>query len=238
MTAHVYLTKRDNGTLTPSRAADADALGEYPKGATVKAALTLPKSPDMLRWYWALIGHVAKGTGRDKDSLSYELLLRTGRFESLVLSTGREHFIPRSIAAMQYPQFKSYVDDAVEMILTDFLAGIRRVDLLREIGRMTGTQYSDFPVVDADTVSSPESSQGTGEDGAGAETQPPVAQAPAPTTLEEFDALLSAAAADGTEALKAAWEAVPNDMRAKLKTAMERRLKPAARAADGVDAES
>jgi len=51
-------------------------------------------------------------------------------------------------------------------------------------------------------------------------------------TFEEHDADLAAAASQGMEALRTAWNDLPKDVKATLKAAVERRHKPTAQAAD------
>ncbi|WP_170301009.1 hypothetical protein, partial [Rhodoplanes serenus] len=56
--------------------------------------------------------------------------------------------------------------------------------------------------------------------------------APGGRTLSDYDDDLTEAAAQGTDELRRAWQALPADIRAELKTALDRRHKPAAAAAD------
>ncbi|CAL8974592.1 hypothetical protein RHODGE_RHODGE_03283 [Rhodoplanes serenus] len=58
------------------------------------------------------------------------------------------------------------------------------------------------------------------------------APAPGGKTLSDHDDALTEAAAQGTDELRRAWQALPADIRAELKTALDRRHKPAAAAAD------
>lgn len=87
MSRNVFIVRRDDGSIAPWRAHDAEEIATYAIGKPIKAVLSLPRSPDENRFYWALIGLVAKGKGLDKDSLHTEILLRTRRFKSLVLQT-------------------------------------------------------------------------------------------------------------------------------------------------------
>lgn len=61
---------------------------------------------------------------------------------------------------------------------------------------------------------------------------------PGGKTMADYDADLVEAATRGTEALKQAWSALPADVRSALKTALDRRHKPAAAEADAAQRET
>lgn len=81
---------------------------------------------------------------------------------------------------------------------------------------------ADDPVGTADHATSEQS----------ADNLPAVQGEPAAKTLADYDTELATAAKSGTEALQAAWAAVPAGMKRSLKAALDRRHKPTADAAD------
>lgn len=114
---------------------------EFAVGSRVRATITKSKSKDMMSFYWALISHVAKGTGIQKEPLSHELLIRCGYVDALNVKGSTGYWIPKSIAKMDHVTFRNYVDAAIELICREYIAGVRRGDLIKKIERMVGITY-------------------------------------------------------------------------------------------------
>lgn len=129
--------------FAPVTGYDWEQHGLFADGARVRASITRRKSRDMLAFYWALVSHVAKGAGYQKEPLSQELLIRTGYVDALSFKDGTVHAVPQSIAKMPHETFRSYVDAAIDLIIADYVTGMRRGDLLREVERMIGLSFAD-----------------------------------------------------------------------------------------------
>lgn len=97
----------------------------------------------MNAFYWAFVTLVAKGIGWDKDSLSDELLIRTGRIDTLKLyANGDIKTQPKRISKMDHAEFTAYVDDAIDLCLKDYIAMAKR-DFLRAAAKMARVTYDE-----------------------------------------------------------------------------------------------
>lgn len=139
MPIEILLTVTPRG-FEPVGDHDHDLHREYAVGSRVRATITKSKSKDMLAFYWALISHVSKGIGIQKDPLSQELLIRTGYVEAIQIKGGGV-VVPMSIAKMPHVTFRAYVDAAIELICRDYIANVRRGDLIGKIEKMVGIKY-------------------------------------------------------------------------------------------------
>ena len=116
---------------------------KYPVGCRVWATISSARSMKMNSFYWAFVALVAKGIGWDKDSLSDELLIRTGRIDTLKLyANGDVNTQPKRISKMDHATFTAYVDDAIELCLTDYIA-MGRKEFLRAAAKMANVTYDE-----------------------------------------------------------------------------------------------
>jgi hypothetical protein len=142
MPVTVRLIRRPFG-FVPATKADADNLVQFPMHAPLTATLSRGKSRKMFRFYWGLIGHVAEAIGDDKEVLSDELKKETRRIELYDLKNGMTRIKTKSLAAMDHTEFKSYLDDAIGIIIQRYLPHMNRLQLLREVERMLGLTYDE-----------------------------------------------------------------------------------------------
>lgn len=116
---------------------------KYPLGATVHLTIKKGRSPKMQRFYWGLIDHVANAIGYDKDALSDELMIRTGRIDVLEFINGKIETRPKHISKMGHVEFKAYVDAAVALICDEYISEMSPGQLLSDVEAMLHITYSD-----------------------------------------------------------------------------------------------
>jgi hypothetical protein len=129
--------------LSPVSGWDQDQQRQYPIGSLVHVNFLKGRSPKMHRFYFALIDFIGQAIGYAKEVLSDELLMRTGRIDSLSFINGETHAQPKRISKMRHADFKSYVDDAVELICAEYVPAMTRSKLLLEIERLLGITYDE-----------------------------------------------------------------------------------------------
>lgn len=143
MPANLLLAEVRPYGFAPVTGWDDDQRAQYPIGSTVHLSILKGRSPRMHRFYWGLVDHVAKAIGYDKDALSDELMIRTGRIDSLHFLNGEISSRPKHISKMGHVTFKAYVDAAVELICAEYIAEMSPSDLLREVETMLHITYAD-----------------------------------------------------------------------------------------------
>jgi hypothetical protein len=145
--ATMLLLKCVPGGFVPVTGWDLEQKALFPIGSVVTARLTKGKSDRMHRFYWAMVDMVAKGIGTPKDVFSDTLLRRTGRVDSYSVkeNNGVSSVTVRtqSIAGMGHVEFQAYVDDAVDMIVADYIGDMPRGKLLSEVEKMARVTYAD-----------------------------------------------------------------------------------------------
>lgn len=129
--------------LVPTTGWDDEQKAKYPLGATVYLIIKKGRSPRMQRFYWGLIDHVANAIGYDKDSLSDELMIRTGRIDVLEFKNGTIHTRPKRISKMGHVEFRAYVDAAISLICDEYVSEMSPGQLLRDVEAMLNITYSD-----------------------------------------------------------------------------------------------
>lgn len=129
--------------LSPVSGWDQDQQRSYPMDSLVHVSILKGRSPKMHRFYWALVDLVAAATEYAKEVLSDELLVRTGRLDTLVFLNGEVHAQPKRISKMKFADFKSYVDDAIALVCAEYLPALTRSKLLLEVERMLGITFDE-----------------------------------------------------------------------------------------------
>lgn len=95
----------------------------------------------MERFYWAMVQMVAQGIGYEKEALSNDLLVGARLVDSFHLKNGWTKIVPKRISKMGQEDFKMYVDQAIDQIITTYLPDMKRNDLLAEVESMVGISY-------------------------------------------------------------------------------------------------
>ncbi|MEP9376160.1 hypothetical protein ABLE91_05560 [Aquabacter sp. CN5-332] len=122
---------------------DADDAQAIPLGTQVK--VEMPKKSDRaIKFFWGLMTHVGAGIGMDKRALATEMLVRLGRVDAFRFSDGEMHAVPRSIAAMKVGEFRDFLDEAIDLLVSDYLGDMPRDRLLANVARMCGVEWSEI----------------------------------------------------------------------------------------------
>lgn len=129
--------------LVPLSGWDHAQKDKYPLGSTVYLQVKKGRSPRMHRFYWGLIDHVAAAIGYDKDALSDELMIRTGRIDVLEFINGKIQTRPKRISNMGHVEFKAYVDAAISLICDEYIAEMSPGRLLSDVETMLHITYGD-----------------------------------------------------------------------------------------------
>lgn len=142
MPVDIFLEVRPFG-FVPVGEYDNEQHQLFAPGSRVRASITRSKSRDMNAFFWALVSKVARGTGYQKESLASELLIRTGCVHSVTFKDGTVHALPKSIAKMDHTSFKEFVDAAIELICAEYIGGMTKAELIREVERMVKINYHE-----------------------------------------------------------------------------------------------
>jgi hypothetical protein len=128
-------------TLVPGRPEDIEklsrAVGKYPMWRTVLAGPARSRQEE--KWYRALVGIVADGIGIHPDRLHAELRFRAGKITGIIESPlfGVAPQL-KSSRDMDDAEFHAFVSLATDIIFLEYLPGVRRKDVLREVERLVG----------------------------------------------------------------------------------------------------
>ena len=118
----IWLVRRPEG-FAAATAFDREQMERYKIGSMVSCTLAQPKDPKHTRRYFLLTDIVAKGLGREPDSLRRELKLRLGYIGEAIEISGITYIEPRSISSMEGPEFFEFYERLVEFITTELLPG-------------------------------------------------------------------------------------------------------------------
>jgi hypothetical protein len=142
MTETFFVEKTAGGRLVPVSSYDADLISRQPNGAQF-AIQSARKSERSNKFFWALMTHVGNALGIDKRSLATELLVKLNRVDAFQFTDGRMQVVPRSIAAMKVEEFRTFLDEALLLLITHYLPDMPRDRLLAEVLCMCGVSYAD-----------------------------------------------------------------------------------------------
>ncbi|MFG1317551.1 hypothetical protein [Xanthobacter autotrophicus] len=141
--ADTFLLEKTPRGFVPAFPQDADDASAIPMGTQL--CVSMPnKSGKANRFFWALMTHAGNALGIDKRSLATELLVKLNRVEAFQFTDGRMQVVPRSIAAMNVDEFRSFLDEAILLLITHHLPDMSRDRLLAEVLRMCGVSYADI----------------------------------------------------------------------------------------------
>lgn len=141
--ADTFLLEKTPRGFVPAFPQDADDASAIPMGTQLWVSMP-NKSGKANRFFWALMTHAGNALGIDKRSLATELLVKLNRVEAFQFTDGRMQVVPRSIAAMKVDEFRSFLDEAILLLITHHLPDISRDRLLAEVLRMCGVSYADI----------------------------------------------------------------------------------------------
>lgn len=127
----LWLVRQPHG-LVPASQYDAEELERYAIGTRITATVEQPKNGDLMRFWFALIGKVAKGLGLSPESLRFRLMVRAGCCDRVVELGDQMMVVPRSVASLDQGEFSDLVDRTVEIVTTELLPGVDAKELLDE----------------------------------------------------------------------------------------------------------
>ena len=125
----------------PATPFDLEQLERLRQGKGMLVRATYTRSLPHQRWYRALVAVVADGIGWQPNGLHKELKFRAQLVESIFMLKGGDVAVElRSTAfgEMDEPDFRTYIDLAIEIIFRDFLAGSSRSDVFARVEEMVG----------------------------------------------------------------------------------------------------
>lgn len=139
----VRVVKQGN-TLVAATPAETGKLLAIPDGTVLTADLSDDRDLTHHNWYWALLAVVAEATGLHIQALHSDLRWRVGLVDAMFQSGGvtlaslTPTRFPRRGGSLLEHEFRAYVDIAIEIIFRDYLPGVRRQDVFKEVERMVG----------------------------------------------------------------------------------------------------
>lgn len=137
-----FLMEKTLRGFVPAFPMDVEDAAAIPLGTRVRVSMP-GKSDKMNRFFWALMTHVGDARGIDKRSLATEILVKLNRVDAFMFTDGSMQVVPRSIAAMRVDEFRSFLDEALLLLITHYLPDMPRDRLLAEVMRMCGVSYAD-----------------------------------------------------------------------------------------------
>lgn len=130
--------------IRPATAFDADKLSTVPEHRAIAISISYPPPPGMKNWFFALMAKLVEaGVFETVDKARTAILIRTGRVESWVARGDEIEFRPVSMQGWEGPEWRSFLDDAVRVVLTEIVPGMKRADLRALVERYVGATISD-----------------------------------------------------------------------------------------------
>ena len=143
--AHELIVRREQSRLVPVNGYDLELLSAIPMGKDLTAKLTMKRSLQQNRFYFAVLGKVVDNhpfyaTSR---ALHVALKVRLGLVESIQIHDGHIVTVVSSTAfdAMDGIEFRTVFDKALLIITTEILPGVSINELLGDAEAMFGAKY-------------------------------------------------------------------------------------------------
>ena len=118
-----------------------DRFASIKSNTDLKVAVSMPKSPKKLRFFWALAGKVADNCDwiTDKDNAA-ELILIHARHVRYVVDKlrGTTEIRAKGISDLEDPEFGRLLKRCIYAVETEFLPGMPEGELKRKIEAMIG----------------------------------------------------------------------------------------------------
>ncbi len=134
------VTMRDGHSLVPATAFDVAQLDKLRSGQPLFTKVTFRRSVEHMRWYRSFLSVVADGIGVHPDSLHADLKFKCGLIRRILLGQIGPIVELEScaFATMDEVRFKEFTSMAVEVVFRDYLAGVRRRDVLNRVNELVG----------------------------------------------------------------------------------------------------
>lgn len=137
-----FLVKTAKGNLIPADEGDMEKLKKIPNGEFVKCEYKKTRNYRHHKKYWALIGIVYNNlpeglaeTIRSEEELHTEVKMQAGVRQKRVSLSGKEYYIPGSIAfdKMSQEDFNEFYSKALDIICKWILPGTISHDLEMQV---------------------------------------------------------------------------------------------------------
>lgn len=136
----LWLVRQPQG-LVPYSRFDADIVERYRIGAHVTCTLDQPVDPHLTRRFHGMIGLLAKGIGEDAEDLKRRLMVQAGSVGSVTHIEGLGTTIyPKKWSELEHPAAVDTFDRVAQVILTQFLPGMKQPELEQQILKYIGVQ--------------------------------------------------------------------------------------------------
>ena len=112
----------------------AQEIAGIDRGVIVSVQIKQPRNPKRLRLYWAICNKISENSSYSKEQVDHLLKIVTGHVEPFTFN-GMTGYLPRSISynKMTESEFKHFLDQCIQYILTELLPGVSEDDFAREI---------------------------------------------------------------------------------------------------------
>ncbi len=112
------------------------------QGELVMVEVSRPRNLKHHRLFWKLCSTIGDAAGVDRSDVADILKFKTGYVRQIQTKTGIIK-VPRSIswAAMDQAAFNIFFDRCCNVIISEWLPGMKADDLKAEIEQMTGVNY-------------------------------------------------------------------------------------------------
>lgn len=124
--------------LVPGDPATAELVSRYKAGQPLRVKMTGARNVRQHRLYWSLVQKIASAVGLPADTVSSVLKIKAGCVDHFTGKDGAVMTWPKSIAFSQMDQaeFAEFFERALEVVLREWLPGMKRAELKREIEAM------------------------------------------------------------------------------------------------------
>jgi hypothetical protein len=134
--------------LRPATPFDEAVLREAPFQRVVSITLDWNPAPKAPRWYRALLRKLTEaGVYQNTDEAHWDVMLRTRRVDSMVVVQTSDRietkFWPVSTLGWDGPAWRSFLADAIEVVIRDLVPNIPIGKLRAEIERQIGIRLKE-----------------------------------------------------------------------------------------------
>jgi hypothetical protein len=142
-----FNVKRWGGTLIPASPMDEDAIRELRDNAEYTVKLKRDRSGRHHRFFWGILKKVVDNHAEynKPDQLLLWLKVRLGYVEEIRFHDDKVWFVAKStnFSTMAQDEFKKFVDASLDLITSEVILGINKVELIKEVEEMMGLNYED-----------------------------------------------------------------------------------------------
>jgi hypothetical protein len=117
-----FWLKRFGMAFHPYEEEGAQLITEIPQNVPTHHEVYVQPNEELRRFYWSLVGRLARGMGRDKEDFDYELRVKAGHCRRYLLTEGGEVAVPKSLKREECDgaEFSRYIDNVVPVLYSIF----------------------------------------------------------------------------------------------------------------------